>query len=176
MCGLPGHQVRNCEQYARLVGMGWVSYDYNPDAVGDRFTYFFGPRHDRLGQISGNPPPTLQLQWLKGKVQEFFEVSADVLDQPASAVKQEKFKGDSRPQHWRRVNGPGPYQRGADSNSGNANALTGSQYGQGKDPRVDWESFQQHRILKRGDSDDFCTLDGCDDLTKLDAINEHSIV
>jgi hypothetical protein len=51
-----------------------------------------------LDPIQGPIPYTYKLNWLKQRIQEYFEVSQDVLDQPASAVKPDRFRSvDSRP-------------------------------------------------------------------------------
>ena len=96
MCGEPNHRERDCELYKALVRMGWCSYRFDEDTK--RRVYYYGPVHCQLDPVKGPMPPTYRLNWLKQRIQEYFEVSQDVLDQPASAVKPDRFRGvDSRP-------------------------------------------------------------------------------
>jgi hypothetical protein len=51
-----------------------------------------------LDPIQGPIPYTYKLNWLKQRIQKYFKVSQDVLDQPASAVKLDRFRSvDSQP-------------------------------------------------------------------------------
>jgi hypothetical protein len=62
--------------------MGWISFSYDRDSR--RTTWFYGPNYKRLGEIREVLLPSLQLHWLRGKIRDFFEVTDDVLDTPAS--------------------------------------------------------------------------------------------
>lgn len=135
MCNEAGHQVKNCDLYNYLKKMGWISFDWDPDTK--KGTYYFGPPQERLGEIPGTPPPNFILQWLKAKIREFFNVTDDVLDQPASSVVPEKFPGgDSRPSMRY------PKLRNLTTT---ANVITSSdQYEEKHDVLLQFQKFQDH--------------------------------
>ncbi|RAQ98663.1 putative gag-pol poly protein [Stemphylium lycopersici] len=155
MCNDSGHQVRNCELYNHLRKMGWISFDWDPDAK--RGTYYFGPPQERLGEIPGAPPPNFILQWLKAKIREFYNVTDDVLDQPASSVVPEKFPGgDSRPAARY------PKPRGL---TAAANVATSSdRYDSNSDVLVQFRQFQDQVFSP-------ISLSGQDRLDEVDAEN-----
>lgn len=97
MCNEEGHKIADCELYNNLRNLGWISHHWDNERK--QGTYYFGPPHDRLDRIPGTPPSTLKLEWLRSKIKEYFNVTDDMTEQPASSVLPEKFKGDSRPKH-----------------------------------------------------------------------------
>jgi hypothetical protein len=167
MCNGIGHFVRDCELYQNLIKMGWISFSYDRDAR--QTTWFYGPNHKRLGEIREVPPPSLQLHWLRGKIRDFFEVTDDVLDTPASQCKPEKFDGhDSRPAHAQRPN-RGSYRPPTPTNPGQGNTMTIKRAGP-EDPaaEVDLAEFQALRIL--GDEE------AAEEVMALDYIDKRDIV
>jgi hypothetical protein len=167
MCNEPGHFVRECELYQNLIRMGWISFSYDRDSR--RTTWFYGPSHKRLGEIREAPPPSLQLHWLRGKIRDFFEVTDDVLDTPASQCKPEKFDGhDSRPGLVQRPN-RGGYRPPTPPNPGQGNTMTIKRAGP-EDPAadVDLAEFQALRIL---DDDE-----AAEEVMALDYIDRRDIV
>jgi hypothetical protein len=158
MCGDPGHFERDCEHYKHLLKMGWISFSFDRDAR--RTTWFYGPNHKRLGEIEGPPPPTYRLHWLKGKIREFFEVTDDVLDAPASQCKPEKFDGyDSRPGVHRNS-----YRPTTPTNQAQGNTVTIKRAGSdGPAAEVDLAEFQTTRMLSEEDAlDEVLGLDHVD--------------
>jgi hypothetical protein len=158
-CGDSGHFIRDCELIKHLVKMGWISSSYDKDTR--RTTWFYGPFHKRLGEIIGSMPPTLVLHWLRSKVRDFFEVTDDMMDQPASACKPEKFEGvDSRPMYGRVPNQPltsTPVQSG----QGNT-ATNGSIQRPTQPPEVALAEFVGERILRGDDALEVITLNEID--------------
>ena len=158
MCNESGHQARECEQWLNLIKMGWVSFHF--DRESKHKTYFYGPSHMKLGEIVGSYPNSFQLDWVKAKVRDYFEVTDDVLDQPASAVKPELFKGtDSRPSH--RGNGR-PSWNQAGQGTGTNTVTTTSNEEHYKDIIAELAEFQDRRILQPGSEDAFISLDKVD--------------
>jgi hypothetical protein len=156
-CGEEGHFIRDCEYYLNLIKLGWISFDFDRETK--RTTWFYGPRHKRLGEIADRPPPTLQLSWIQGKIRDFFEVTNDVLDTPASACKPELFDGmDSRPE----INKRKPYQTtGVKPVQGNT--VTIKRTGDG-DPaaHIDLAEFHTARMLTDNEDQEIITLDQID--------------
>ena len=97
MCNEEGHKIAECELYNNLRNLGWISHVWDNERK--QGTYYFGPPHNRLDQIPGTPPSTMKLEWLRSRIKEYFNVTDDMTEQPASNVIPEKFKGDSRPKH-----------------------------------------------------------------------------
>ncbi|KAF1937914.1 hypothetical protein EJ02DRAFT_458333 [Clathrospora elynae] len=107
MCNERGHYVKDCELYRNLNKMGWISYTFDRDTR--QVTYYYGLQHKQFGEIKGPVPYRNQLYWLKEKIRDFFEVTDDMLDQPASSVKAEMFDGmDSLTIKQRGARSPAP--------------------------------------------------------------------
>jgi hypothetical protein len=158
MCGSLEHLMRNCPDYLDLIAMGWISFTYDRDT---RYTtWYFGPTHKRFREVGGRPPPTYKLDWIIGKIQEFFEVTVDVLKKPASVCKPELFGGlDSRPAVHQAQKNSTPMKT---VNSGQGNTVTIKRKGR-DDPaaEVSLAEFQTGRILGVED-DEVIALDHID--------------
>jgi hypothetical protein len=167
MCGTPGHLARTCEQYQHLQKMGWISFNYDKDDR--RTTWYYGPRHKQLGRVSGVVPNDLRLHWLQEKIRNFFEVTNDMMDQPASAVKPELFDGiDSRPQYRGGNNRPSASHQIAADHPGQGNTVTIKRRGHmDRTPEVELEEFQMNRML---------TYDNTAEIMALDYIDARDIV
>jgi hypothetical protein len=153
MCNESGHHVRDCELYQNLIRMGWISFSYDRDAR--RTTWFYGPNHHRLGEVQGPAPPSLQYHWLQGKIREFFEVTNDVLDTPASQCKPERFEGrDSRPARYQGNNRGGYRPPASTPQLGQGNTVTIRQRGEANNldvARSDLAEFLTNRMIASDD-------------------------
>jgi hypothetical protein len=162
MCGKAGHMVRDCVDWNDLLHNGWISFTFDPERR--MKTYFFGPYRERLDEIKERCPPTYQLDWVKAKIREFFNVTDDVMDQPASQVRPEKFKGDSRDRRYSPRGSDPAYQK-------SANMITQHGYSMGEGNLMgDFQHFQG-ALMRPGSEDDFTTLDEID--TRSIILNAH---
>jgi hypothetical protein len=159
MCNEPGHRGRECPHYNHLMELGWISFHWDADTRTK--TYYFGPRHDQLDAIIDREPGHLQLQWLKSKIKEYFNVTDDVLNQPAHVVCPDKFQGSAQrpPAAWQRARTEGPPDL---RTQGSANILTNNERGPYRPDAIkDYQRFQE-RMLEPGSIDDYTILDSID--------------
>ncbi|KAF1934568.1 hypothetical protein EJ02DRAFT_516899 [Clathrospora elynae] len=160
MCNERGHYVKDCELYRNLNKMGWISYTFDRDTR--QVTYHYGPQHKQFGEIKGPVPYRNQLHWLKEKIRDFFEVTDDMLDQPASSVKAEMFDGmDSRGRA--QGNNRADFRPSTSKPSGQGNTVTIKQRGaRSPAPEDELAEFQERRMFPNHDPEPLISLDYID--------------
>jgi hypothetical protein len=147
--------------------MGWVSFQFDRDTR--EKTYWYGPQHKKIEPIRGPiAQPGETLTWLKNKLREFYNVTDDMLRQPASAVKPDLFEGiDSRPPWYKKEYSN--YPRAPTTSGQNTNTVSlGNQAETSHTANQDYEHFKNHHILRPSDEPQ--------EMISLDYVDSQSIV
>ncbi|KAF1934487.1 hypothetical protein EJ02DRAFT_493312, partial [Clathrospora elynae] len=128
------------------------------------------PQHKQFGEIKGPVPYRNQLHWLKEKIRDFFEVTDDMLDQPASSVKAEMFDGKDSRGMGQSSNNRVDFCPSTSKPSGQGNIVTIKQRGtRSSAPKDELADFQEHHMFHDHDHDH-------DPLISLDYIDARDIV
>ncbi|KAF1944175.1 hypothetical protein EJ02DRAFT_482425 [Clathrospora elynae] len=124
-------------------------------------TYYYGPQHKQFGEIKGPVPYRNQLHWLKEKIWNFFEVTNDMLDQPASSMKAEMFdRMDSRGRAQGNSGNQVDFRPSASKPSGQGNTVTIKQRRAGSPaPKVELAEFQERCMFPSHNPEPLISLD-----------------
>ncbi|KAF1934658.1 hypothetical protein EJ02DRAFT_179944 [Clathrospora elynae] len=161
MCNKRGHYVKDCKLYRNLNKMGWISYSFNKDTR--QVKYYYGPQHKQFGEIKGPVPYRNQLHWLKEKIRDFFEVTDDMLDQPASSVKAEMFDGKDSCGMGQSSNNRVDFCPSTSKPSGQGNTVTIKQRRtRSSAPEDELADFQEHCMFHNHNHDPLILLDYID--------------